>query len=218
MVLVITNNNDILGLVTKYIRKKDIINQNRFDNLNLYVDKELMNKKLELFDKIIIDINSLKDNNEEIINAIARIKTIYDVQVIILAIGYKVGNELLSELFNIGVYDYIISENKSFQDEEFRKAFKGNRYIDAVKFKVETTLKKKVKKVKLKKIKKQVNKDNKQVSKKKILACFSYIKISISYCLEIVGYVLVMLLLSVGATALINSNIREILIQIIGGI
>ena len=177
-----------------------------------------MNKKLELFDKIIIDINSLKDNNEEIINAIARIKTIYDVQVIILAIGYKVGNELLSELFNIGVYGYIISENKSFQDEEFRKAFKGNRYIDAVKFKVETTLKKKVKKVKLKKIKKQVNKDNKQVSKKKILACFSYIKISISYCLEIVGYVLVMLLLSVGATALINSNIREILIQIIGGI
>lgn len=172
MVLVITNNNDILGLVTKYIRKKDIINQNRVDNLKLYVDKELMNKKLDLFDKIIIDLNSLKNNNEEIVNAIARIKTIYDVQVIILAIGYKVGNELLSELFNIGIYDYIISENKSFQDEEFRKALKGNRYIDAVKFKVETTSKNKVKKVKLKKIKKQVKKDNKQVRKKKKLAFF----------------------------------------------
>ena len=96
------------------------------------------------------DINSLKNTNEEIIKSIARIKVIYDIQIVIIAIGFKVGNELLSNLFELGIYDFIISEDKSFQDEEFRKAMKGNNYIDSVKFKIEDKTKK-VKKTKIKK-------------------------------------------------------------------
>ena len=93
----------------------------------------------------------------------------------------------------------------------------GNNYIDSVKFKIQD----KTKKVKKTKIKKKIIKDNKkklrQVSKQKILACFSFVKNIIVDILKIIGYVVLMFLVSVGATALINANIREILIQIIRG-
>ena len=216
MILVITNNDNIVKITSKYLDIKKCIVEN-VEDINTYVDKELMSKKMELFDKIIIDINSLKNNNEEIIKSIARIKVIYDIQIVIIAIGFKVGNELLSNLFELGIYDFIISEDKAFQDEEFRKAMKGNNYIDSVKFKIQD----KTKKVKKNKIKKRIIKDNRkklrQVSKQKILACFSFVKNIIVNILKIIGYVALMFFVSVGATALINANIREILIQIIRG-
>lgn len=217
MVLVISNNNSVVKIILKYIDKEKTILEDKTEYIDIYVDKELMCKKIDLFDRIIIDINSLKNTNEEIIKAILRLKVIYDIQVIILAIGYKVGNELLSDLFNIGVYDFIISEDNSFQDEEFRKAIIGNNYIDSVKFKNENKPKKKLRKIKISKKKfKDDNKKNEQA--KKILACFSFFKNIIFEVIKVIGYILLMFLISVGATALINSNIREILIQIIGGI
>lgn len=216
MILVITNNDDIVKITSKYLDIKKCIVEN-VEDINTYIDKDLMSKKMELFDKIIIDINSLKNTNEEILKSIARIKVIYDIQIVIIAIGFKVGNELLSNLFELGIYDFIISEDKSFQDEEIRKAMKGNNYIDSVKFKIED----KTKKVKKTKIKKRIIKDNRkklrQVSKQKILACFSFVKNIIVNILKIIGYVALMFFVSVGATALINANIREILIQIIRG-
>ena len=216
MILVITNNDNIVKITSKYLDIKKCIVEN-VEDINTYVDRDLMSKKMELFDKIIIDINSLKNNNEEIIKSIARIKVIYDIQIVIIAIGFKVGNELLSNLFELGIYDFIISEDKAFQDEEFRKAMKGNNYIDSVKFKIQD----KTKKVKKNKIKKRIIKDNRkklrQVSKQKILACFSFVKNIIVNILKIIGYVALMFFVSVGATALINANIREILIQIIRG-
>lgn len=216
MILVITNNDDIVKIISKYLDIKKCIVEN-VEDINTYIDKDLMSKKMELFDKIIIDINSLKNTNEEILKSIARIKVIYDIQIVIIAIGFKVGNELLSNLFELGIYDFIISEDKSFQDEEFRKAMKGNNYIDSVKFKIED----KTKKVKKTKIKKRIIKDNRkklrQVSKQKILACFSFVKNIIFEIIKVLGNVALMFLVSVGATALINANIREILTQIIRG-
>ena len=216
MILIITNNDNIVKMTSKYIDIKKCIVEN-VEDINTYIDKDLMSKKMELFDKIIIDINSLKNTNEEILKSIARIKVIYDIQIVIIAIGFKVGNELLSNLFELGIYDFIISEDKSFQDEEFRKAMTGNNYIDSIKFRIQD----KTKKIKKTKIKKRIIKDNKkkliQVSKQKILACFSFIKNIIFEIIKVIGYVSLMFLVSVGATALINANIREILIQIIRG-
>lgn len=216
MILVITNNDDIVKITSKYLDIKKCIVEN-VEDINTYIDKDLMSKKMELFDKIIIDINSLKNTNEEILKSIARIKVIYDIQIVIIAIGFKVGNELLSNLFELGIYDFIISEDKSFQDEEFRKAMTGNNYIDSIKFRIQD----RTKKVKKNKVKKKIIKDNKkklrQVSKQKILACFSFIKNIIFDIIKVLGYVVLMFFVSVGATALINANIREILIQIIRG-
>lgn len=216
MNLVITNNSSIVKIITKYFDIKKCILEDKIEYINMYVDKDLMSKKMELFDKIIIDINSLKNNNQEIINAISRIKIIYNIQIIIIALGFKVGNELLSELFKIGIYDFVISEDKVFQDEEFRKVIKGNNYIDSLKFKVQNSNKKKQKKIKLNIARNDKNK-LKQVSNEKILACFSIIKTTTFQIFKVIGYVIIMFFISVGATSLFNSNIRELLIEIIRG-
>lgn len=211
MILIISNNNKIIKTIYKYIDIKKCLVESEVVDINKYIDEELMSKNIDFIDKIIIDINSLNNNSNEIINAIQRIKVIYDIQIIIIAIGYKVGNELLSQIFDLGVYDFIVSEDKSYQDEEFRNAIKGNNYIDSIKFKVENNIKKKVK-IKNKKVKKI-----KQGNKQKILTCFIFIKNIILFIFKTLGYLILMFLLSVGATCLINSNIRQILIDILKG-
>lgn len=211
MILIISNNNKIIKTIYKYIDIKKCLVESEVVDINKYIDEDLMSKKIELIDKIIIDINSLNNNSNEIINAIQRIKVIYDIQIIIIAIGYKVGNEMLSQIFDLGIYDFIISEDKLYQDEEFRNAIKGNNYIDSVKFKVESNVKKKAK-IKNKKVKKI-----KRVNKQKMLTCFNFIKNIILFIFKTLGYLILMFLLSVGATSLINSNIRQILIDILKG-
>lgn len=207
MVLVITRKKDVTNIILNYINSKEIIFEKNVISLVNYVDKDLMSKNIEVLDKIIIDINSFSDDKNNLFNAISKIKTIYDIQIIIIAIGYQIGNELLSSLFDIGIYDFIISEDKSFQDEEFRKAIVGNTYIDSIKFKNKTDNKKS--KLKIKK--------NKQISKKKQLVCFNFIKNQIKYVINLIGYILLMILISISATVLFNSNMRELLIKIMQG-
>lgn len=207
MVLVITRKKDVTNIILNYINSKEIIFEKNVISLVNYVDKDLMSKNIEVLDKIIIDINSFSDDKNNLFNAISKIKTIYDIQIIIIAIGYQIGNELLSSLFDIGIYDFIISEDKSFQDEEFRKAIVGNTYIDSIKFKNKTDNKKS--KLKIKK--------NKQISKKKQLVCFNFIKNQMKYVINLTGYILLMILISISATVLFNSNMRELLIKIMQG-
>ena len=207
MVLVITRKKDVTNIILNYINSKEIIFEKNVISLVNYVDKDLMSKNIEVLDKIIIDINSFSDDKNNLFNAISKIKTIYDIQIIIIAIGYQIGNELLSSLFDIGIYDFIISEDKSFQDEEFRKAIVGNTYIDSIKFKNKTDNKKS--KLKIKR--------NKQISKKKQLVCFNFIKNQIKYVINLIGYILLMILISISATVLFNSNMRELLIKIMQG-
>lgn len=207
MVLVITRKKDVTNIILNYINSKEIIFEKNVISLVNYIDKDLMSKNIEVLDKIIIDINSFSDDKNNLFNAISKIKTIYDIQIIIIAIGYQIGNELLSSLFDIGIYDFIISEDKSFQDEEFRKAIVGNTYIDSIKFKNKTDNKKS--KLKIKK--------NKQISKKKQLVCFNFIKNQMKYVIDLIGYILLMILISISATVLFNSNMRELLIKIMQG-
>ena len=154
---------------------------------------------------------------EEILKAITRIKVIYDIQIMIIALRYKIGNELLSNLFDIGIYDFIISEDKEKQNEEWIQALNRNNYIDAVKFKINTNAKKKkIKKITKNKLKKNLKENDRQVSKK-ILACFFTLKSNISYVFSFIWYFFITILVSIGATALLNSNIRQLIVKVIQG-
>lgn len=217
MTLIITNNQNTKGMVCKYINIKECVIENIENSFNEYIDKNFMNKNLEQFDKIIVDITGFKDTEEEILKAITRIKIIYDIQIIIIALNYKIGNELLSNLFNIGIYDFIISEDEEKQNEEWVKSLNRNNYIDAVKFKINTNDKrKKIKKVSKNKLKKNLKENDEQVSKK-ILTFFLMLKTKCSDVLTYIWYTLLTILISVGATALLNSNIRQLIIEIIQG-
>lgn len=217
MTLIITNNQNTKGMVCKYINIKECVIENIENSFNEYIDKNFMNKNLEQFDKIIVDITGFKDTEEEILKAITRIKIIYDIQIIIIALNYKIGNELLSNLFNIGIYDFIISEDEEKQNEEWVESLNRNNYIDAVKFKINTNdKKKKIKKISKNKLKKNLKENDEQVSKK-LLACFLMLKTKCSAVLTFIWYALITILISVGATALLNSNIRQLIIEIIQG-
>ena len=215
MVLVITNNKETENIVCKYINNKDFFIEYLENSFFEYVNKEFINKNLEQIKRIIIDISNFKDSKEEILKAITKIKIIYDIQIIIVALNYKVGDELLSNLFDIGIYDFVISSDKETQREEWIKALNENNYIDAVKFKKNVdTVKKKKKKVSKIKLKKKLR--EKQDSKK-ILDCFFMLKNKLISFFEVVGYIVVTILVSVGATALLNSNIRQMIIDILKG-
>ena len=217
MTLIITSNSNTKDMVCKYINIKECVIENIEDSFNEYIDKNFMNKNMEQFNKIVIDITDFKDTKEEILKSITRIKIIYDIQIIIIALNFKVGNELLSNLFDIGIYDFIISEDKEKQNDEWMKSLNGNNYIDSIKFKVNSNEKKvKIKKISKNKLKKRLKENDEQVSKK-ILACFLMLKSKCSDILTFIWYALITVLISVGATALLNSNIRQLIIEIIQG-
>lgn len=216
MVLVITRNKDILRTIKKYENYNNIYFEKEIQNIDKYVNEELINKNMDLFDKIYIDIIGFNNTNEEILNAIVKIKIIFNIRIIVLAIGFKVGNELLSNLFENGLYDFIIAEDNTHQDEEFRKAIKGNTYINAKKFKVENVNNKSSKKLQIR-LKMEKNGKKLKVSKEKLLAFFSLIKNVVLHIFKVIAYIIAMFFISIGATALLNANIRDILFEIIKG-
>lgn len=216
MIVIITNNHNTIDMMQKYIDIRDCVVENLKEKLSVYIDNEFLNRNLEKVDKIIIDITNFIDTKEEILKAITKIKIIYDIQIIIIALNRKVGDELLSDLFNIGIYDYIISNDEEKQNEEWIKSLNKNNYIDAVKFKIDKNETKKVKKISKSKLRKNLNKKDEQVSKK-ILSCFLVLKNELSYALTFIWYVILTILVSVGATALLNSNIRQLIIEVLQG-
>ncbi len=217
MTFIITNNKYTKDMVCKYINMKRCVIESIENSFSEYIDKNFMSKNLEQFDKIVIDITYFKDTKEEILKAITRVKIIYDIQIIIIDLNFKIGNELLSDLFEIGIYDFITSEDKSDQNEEWIKCLNGNNYVDAVKFKIsKNDKKKKLKKISRHKLKKNL-KENYRKDSKNIISCFFGLKNRISDVFTFVWYIIITILVSIGATALLNSNIRQIILQIIRG-
>jgi len=137
MVLGITINNEklIREICAKY-DYDDIEVYTGIRNLKDYAVRELQN--LTSFKYLILDISDYKDK-EEIVKAVVAIKSLHNIRIIILAIGYKEGDSLLSNLFKEGIYNFVIGDNYQKQVEEFEKCLSetGNEYKDAVRFRVE---------------------------------------------------------------------------------
>lgn len=86
---------------------------------------------------IIIDLNSLKDEDEEIIEAIEMIRTMYDnIRIIILAANRKEGDILLTKCFAMGIYDIITSKDYiEIKNEIIYCLETGKKYGDSLKYK-----------------------------------------------------------------------------------
>ena len=96
-------------------------------------------KSLSNYKAIIIDIKSTKEKEDEIVMAVVAIKSMYNVRIIILALGYKEGNSLLARLFNEGIYNFVNGTDYETQMQQFRLCFskEGNHYKDAIRFRGE---------------------------------------------------------------------------------
>lgn len=92
---------------------------------------------MEGVEQLIIDLSALKDTDEEIVQAIENYRMMYgDARVIILATNRRTGDELLKKLFQLGLYNLILSEDYLVIKEELKKCITtGKSFRDAVEFK-----------------------------------------------------------------------------------
>lgn len=138
MILAITKNNE--NLVYDVCKKNNLgLPQiiTGIDSLYKFAVQDL--KSLSNYKAIIIDINSTKEKEDDIVKAVVAIKSMYNVRIIILALGYKEGNSLLAKLFNEGIYNFVNGIDYEAQIQQFRLCFskEGNHYKDAVRFRGE---------------------------------------------------------------------------------
>ena len=83
--------------------------------------------------------NSTKEKEDEIVKAVVAIKSMYNVRVIVLALGYKEGNSLLARLFNEGIYNFVNGKDYETQIQQVKQCLldEGNFYKDAIRFRGE---------------------------------------------------------------------------------
>ena len=131
MILAITNENEkFIYEVCKECGEEQVQIFTGIKNLNKFAIQELRN--LNNFNQIIIDINSTNESEDEIVKTIVTIKSMYNIRIIILALGYKQGNTLLSRLFNEGIYNFVTG--RKTMEETVNIYY---QYKDAVRFRNE---------------------------------------------------------------------------------
>ncbi|MEG2235722.1 MAG: hypothetical protein RR144_04715 [Clostridia bacterium] len=138
MILAITSQNEkFVTEVCKESELEELQVLTGVKSLNRFAIQEL--KSLNNFEYIVIDINSTKETEEEIIKAVVAIKSMYNIRIIIMALGYKEGNSLLARLFGEGIYNFVVGNDYEVQKEELIKCLSkdGNQYKDAVRFRAE---------------------------------------------------------------------------------
>lgn len=91
---------------------------------------------LEGVEKLVIDLSALKDTDEEILQAIENYRMMYgNARVIILATNRSVGDDLLKKLFQLGLYNLVLTEDYLILKNELRHCItSGKSFRDAVEF------------------------------------------------------------------------------------
>ena len=135
MILAITRDNE--KLIYEVCKENDFENPQVLtgvDSLKKFAVQELRN--LNNYKQIIIDIASTKETENEIVQAVVAIKSMYNIKIIIVALGFQEGNSLLAKLFNEGIYNFVNASTYFEQKEQFRNCLsnEGCQYKDAVRF------------------------------------------------------------------------------------
>lgn len=92
---------------------------------------------LEGVEQLVVDLSALKDTDEEILQAIENYRMMYgNARVVILATNRRTGDELLKKLFQLGLYNLVLTEDYLVLKEELRICItSGKSFRDAVEFK-----------------------------------------------------------------------------------
>lgn len=167
MILVITKENE--KLISEVLNENNIEEYQiltTVNNLHNFTSTEL--RSLNNFSQIVIDITSINDTENQIIDTIVTLKTMYrDLRITILAIGYMEGNTLLSKLFSEAIFNFVTAKDYITQKEEITKCVTvGNNYSDAIRFRFN---------------------DNKDTQKSKVIIKKEYTKRNDNVTIGIVG-------------------------------
>ena len=156
MILYITSeaNSDIFNSICKE-------NNITINKLNKVFDLNTLfsNNNYEHYQILAVDLSIVSNTDYEILNFFLKFRQLYDAKIIIVAIGKKVGDLILSKLVSDGIFNFITSEDDFLQKEEIKACILGNNsYKDCVKFKIQEPTKEIKKTNKLDKIKDFFNK------------------------------------------------------------
>lgn len=190
-------------------------------NIRQYLKETKVNFNLVKY--FIIELNNLDNTENEIIESIYKFNKLHSkIRIIILAQGLSDQSKLLNELYNNGIYNIINnSDNKKIQEELIKcLSNKGIQKTDAKRFeRIEEKVKKDKKinilKSKLKEIYNILKKnDDKTLNSTSVYFFRVLIKI-VSEFVKIIYWVTKILLIYIGIKILFNSQLREIILQIL---
>lgn len=192
-----------------------------------YIKQTKVNFNLIKF--FIIDLSQIKNTEDEIINSIRYFKELYlNTRVIIIARGYDNQNKILTSLYENKIFNLINDEEDLIIQIEIKKclSLEGLQEKDVKRFKkveeVQTKKKSKkqkkalVKDEKKEKIKQENEKENIQTQQINSVYFFAILLEAITRLIKFISYVLVFSLTSIGLTILLNSELRELVFQILG--
>ena len=190
-----------------------------------------------LIKQFIIDLNQIKNTDEEFINSIKAFQELYvNVRIIIVARGYDNQNFILTSLYENGFYNLINSNDEKQIQEQLKKCILGEglekkdvkqfKKIEEVKEtkvdKLKQQFSKITKKVKIPKFK---NKEIKQIDNKQTqlqqqqansVYFFAILMEAVTRLVKFICYFAVFILTSIGMTFLFNVELREKVFQIFG--
>lgn len=221
-------------IIQKICKRKNILILNSNENVNIknYIKETKINFSLIRY--FIIEIDSLESTQSEIIDSIYNFSLIYrNVRIIILAQGYNEKNTILSQLYEKGIYNII---NEDQVEQKLYKALseKGLQKKDSKQFKkVEEVVKKQkkyskvIEKLKIniaKLIRYSKNNNNNKLNKDEKEAIhhirgvyfFAVFMDVITKFIKLICNIVIFLLTSLGITILLNSQLRDMIFQIVG--
>lgn len=222
-------NIDTAQLIQKVCKRKNILilnTQESETDISQYVKETKVNFNLVKY--LVIDLNSLTNSETEIIESIYNFSRIYTkTRIIILASSYNEQNIILTNLYDLGFYN-IINEFEVDQIENKLKialSETGIQKNEAKRFKKQEEVIRKESKIKklANKVKTNKKKENKKVKEEpkadmptNLVYLFSLLLETITRLVKFICYVLVFILTSIGLTILLNSELRELVFQILG--
>ena len=111
-----------------------ITKQNKIFDLNKLFSN---NNNYDNYKILAIDLAIISNTTEEIIVFFIKFRQLYDAKIVIVGIGRKVGDLLLSKLVNESIFNFITSEDEFLQKEEIIACILGNNeYKHCIKFKI----------------------------------------------------------------------------------
>lgn len=135
MIIAITRDNEKLVNYVCDILGENAQIYNGVNNLKKFAIQDARN--LNSYSHIVIDLIGINDTEDDIVDAIVALRSMYNIKIIIIATGYEYGNTLLSKLFNEGIYNFITTTDSKQQEKELIECIQnGRQYKDSVRYRV----------------------------------------------------------------------------------
>ena len=214
---------------------KDICKEQNITILNQEVEeidffKYIKQTKVNfnLIKYLIIDLDKIKNTNEEIIDSIIYFNELYrNTRIIVIARGYDSQNEILTKLYENKIYNIINSKDEIEIESYIKKCLsqEGLQEKDVKRFKrieEEKVDKKREYKKLIFKLREKLNTANKQIKQKtekthtqsNSVYFFAVLIEAVTRLVRLLCYCAIFLLTSLGLTFLFNEELRNIVFQI----